>query len=90
MSTNPEAKSVAAVECPRCHAAPGQPCYIHGVSGLTERGAPQCHAERKAAWRESKRAAGLAGPDPIPQPSPCPKCGTACPSRKKAKAHCAA
>jgi len=44
-----EAKIIAAVTCSECGARPGQPCH------LPQRGRPQVHPARKAAWQAERR-----------------------------------
>lgn len=48
MSPHREAKIIAAVGCPVCHARVGQPCH------LPQRGRLVVHPERKAAWQAAR------------------------------------
>ena len=48
-------QATAAVECPQCHAAAGQPCRVLGQPMPTLDGLPFCHYARRAEW-EKKQA----------------------------------
>ena len=50
-----DARAIAAIECPRCHAWAGSPCFFKGEPTPVRNGRPFCHSERRAAWVESKR-----------------------------------
>jgi hypothetical protein len=64
-----ETRAVAEIECPRCHARPGKPCFVRGEPGRSVHG-PACHTERRTANQERRRALGLAGPVEMPPGTP--------------------
>jgi hypothetical protein len=49
-SNTRELRAIAAVECPRCHAWPGAPCFHRGQPTPVHLGRPFCHNERRRAW----------------------------------------
>jgi len=61
MADRRDARAVAQIECPRCGAYPGSPCFVRGVPGVSVHG-PACHPERRLANQERRRAVGEAGP----------------------------
>ena len=64
-----EQRAVDEIECPRCHARPGQVCFIGGTPGVGTHG-PACHQERRVANQERRRLAGLSGPIEMPPGTP--------------------
>jgi hypothetical protein len=69
MSANREQRAVDEIECPRCHARPGQVCFVHGEPGKSYHG-PACHPERRAANQERRRREGVSGPVETPRGTP--------------------
>lgn len=67
---NREQKAVDEIECPRCHAWPGSPCFTAGKPGPMGPRGPYCHQERRVANQERRRLAGLAGPIELPPGTP--------------------
>lgn len=51
-----------AVECPRCHGAPGAPCHDSGGNPFPQNeGGPLVHPARVVAYRESIGEPGYSG-----------------------------
>lgn len=88
MPRHREQNILEAVSCPQCNAWTGTACFVEGQPAEIQPGRPFVHPERKEAWMEWKRKQGIVQPEPVP--APCPVCGTQCPSKTKAKLHCAA
>jgi hypothetical protein len=64
-----DVRAIAAVECPRCHAWAGAPCFFKGQPTPVHQGRPFCHSERRKAyqaWRDAR--GGLIVADPRPGP----------------------
>lgn len=69
-SKDRDTRAVDEIQCPRCNAWPGKPCFIHGVPGRNARGGPACHVERRVANQDRRRALGLTGPVQMPPGTP--------------------
>jgi hypothetical protein len=58
-----ERRAIDAMECPRCHAWPGYPCFHKGVPTWSRQGRLFCHNERRAAWVDWKEKQVLPAAD---------------------------